>query len=231
MRIKDWWYRFKRRWILPPLVKMGKSALRLSLSTCRIEIKGGEHLIQAASENRCILMLWHNRIAVLPEVLLKMDSPFTYCAFVSQSRDGEILALLANSYKQGRALRVPHDARHQALSKMISLLREKGEVMLVTPDGPRGPRYQVKPGIVLAAKEAPAYIVPFTWSTNRFWQLRTWDKLILPKPFSRIYVIFGEPILVPKDTNQTLEEHAQVLQQTLLQLDQETITVCGATFE
>ena len=69
----------------------------------------------------------------------------------------------------------------------------------MTPDGPRGPLYKVKPGIAMAAKEAQATIIPLTWDADHFWELKTWDKLKLPKPFTCIRVVLGDPIKVDQD--------------------------------
>lgn len=211
--IKEYWIYVKRRWLSRPLVYLAKAFLRLVLFTCRIEVQGIEGLTRTAANDRCILMLWHNRLTILPEILLKHAPQFIYCAFISNSRDGELLAILANSYKSGRTLRVPHNARHQALSQMIKQLKQNHEVMIMTPDGPRGPRYQVKPGVVMAAQESSAYIIPFSWSANRFWQLKSWDQLRFPKPFTRIQAVFGTPIQI--DPSLSLEEGSEHLQDLL----------------
>jgi hypothetical protein len=176
------------------LAYFSKIFIRFVLFTCRLEIQGLERFIQTAATQKSILMLWHNRLALVAEFLRKEASQFTYTAFVSKSRDGEPLAILAESYPFGRAIRVPHNARHQALKSAICQIKKKGEILIITPDGPRGPQYLVKAGITVAAKEAEASIIPFSWSANTFWELGTWDKMRIPKPFSKIVVAFGEPI-------------------------------------
>lgn len=218
--MSDLWRRFKRDYLPYPFVYLVKIYLRLLLRTCRIEIRGFEQFVEKASKERCILTLWHNRLSIISEVLYRYAPQFIYCAVISRSRDGELLAILANSYKEGRTLRVPHDARHHALGKMISQLKHQNEVLVVTPDGPRGPRYKVKPGIIAAAEESTAAIVPFSWSANRFWQLSSWDKMLFPKPFSHVVICFGEPVYV-KEGKETLAESALRVQERLLELDEE----------
>ena len=139
-------------------------------------------------------MLWHNRLALVAEALTAKANDFTYNAFISNSRDGEPLALFAKSYPNGNIIRVHHQARHQALREMIACLQQKREIILITPDGPRGPRYKIKPGITLAAKQAQAWIVPFTWEADSFWELNTWDKFRIPKPFTTIVFKWGRPL-------------------------------------
>ena len=96
--------------------------------------------------------------------------------------------------------------------------KKNNEIMVVTPDGPRGPIYQVKPGVVIAAREASACIVPITWSATRCWKLSTWDKLMLPKPFSTIHVKLGDSINIPKENKRNLKEEAKRLEEALLSL-------------
>jgi lysophospholipid acyltransferase (LPLAT)-like uncharacterized protein len=138
-------------------------------------------------------MLWHSKLVIISEILNRTAPQFIYTAFISKSRDGDPLAALAESYKAGRALRVAHNGRHLALSHMIGELKQKKSIYVVTPDGPRGPAKKVKPGIALAAREAEAVIIPFTWNADKCWELNTWDKMQIPKPFSTVNVFFGEP--------------------------------------
>lgn len=196
--LKKAWIKYKRRWLPYLIAYTGKIGMSLLMRTCKLEIKGLNNFIKTAKSYPCILMLWHNRLVVVPGILTKHAPEFIYTAFISKSRDGDPLALIANSYTNGRVLRVAHNARHQALSQMISQLKNGREIMLVTPDGPRGPRYEVKPGIVLAARESGAQIIPFSWEASRFWQLKTWDGMMIPKPFSTVTVTFGEGVVVSK---------------------------------
>lgn len=219
--IKKIWLSFKNKLLPYCIAYTAKISLRILLRTCRIEIQGLEDFIAAASRSPCILMLWHNRLIILAEILNSAAPQFNYTAFISKSRDGDPLALLAKSYKKGKVLRVPHNARHRALSKMIDHLKEKQEVILITPDGPRGPRYIVKPGIVLAARESSAKIIPFSWSANRTWKLPTWDIMQIPKPFSKIKVIFGSALTLPQEQKQSLENEAIFLQDSLLSISKD----------
>lgn len=198
-----------------------KSLLRFLLSTCDVEVQGLGLFTHEAKQKKCILMLWHNRLLLLPEILHCYAPQFMYRAVISKSRDGELLSLMAESYVEGRTLRVPHNARRAALSNMINHLKKHSEVLVVTPDGPRGPRYQVKPGVAVAAQQADASVVPITWSSSKSWQLKTWDKLIIPKPFSRLTIVIGEPISLPSDSTESpMDKTTEHLQKTLLHLDQ-----------
>lgn len=217
--IKKIWLKAKRRWLPYVIAYAAKAGLHLLMRTCRVEIQGLDTFILTANKFPCILMLWHNRMVALPDVLYKNASQFNYSAFISKSRDGDPLALIVESYNIGHALRVPHNARHMALGKMISQLKKSQEIMLFTPDGPRGPRYVVKPGIVLAARESAAKIVPFSWEADRVWKLKTWDGMMIPKPFAKIKVAFGQPISVGKNDEMDLEKETERLKLALLSME------------
>lgn len=164
---------------------------------------------------KCILMLWHNRLVLAPFALYKFAGEFIYAAVISKSRDGELLDAVMRSYKHGRTIRVAHSARHKALLEVIRHLQDTRDVVIITPDGPKGPCYQMKPGTALAAIETGAAVIPMTWEASSYWKLNTWDGLRIPKPFSKIKVVFGEPIQFPADT--PLEAATAALQKTLLQ--------------
>lgn len=206
-----------RKWLSYPFVYAVKGILKLILWTCRVEVTGLKQLVETASKNPTILMLWHNRLILLPELLYQNAGQFTYCALISRSRDGELVSILAHSYANGRTLRVAHHARHQALTSMILRLKTQNDVMVITPDGPRGPKYKVKPGIVVAAQEAKASIIPVSWTADRLWRLNSWDRMQIPKPFSRIQVVFGEPLIITG--SEQLETSTEMLANTLHDLD------------
>lgn len=193
--------------------------LKLLTLTCRIKVEGLEEFKKHAGKGNCVLLLWHNRLMLVAKIFQKGTSDFIYTAFISQSRDGEPLALFTKSFKNGRTIRVRHNAKHEALKEMIDRLKNSQEILIVTPDGPRGPRYQVKPGIAVAAKETSAKIFPFSWSTDRFWQLKSWDKMILPKPFAKIHAKIGSPIVLAKEGS--IEEQTQIFENALIATDQQ----------
>jgi lysophospholipid acyltransferase (LPLAT)-like uncharacterized protein len=197
---------------------IGQGCIRLLLMTCKWQVEGIEEFKNIASRNKCILMLWHNRLALTPFILSRFAPHFIYAALVSNSRDGELISSVVRSYKTGRTIRVSHNARHQALLEMIDHLEKKKEIIIVTPDGPRGPSYRIKPGVALAAIETEAHVIPLTWTSTCFWELNTWDKLRLPKPFSTIQVKFGQSTCFPKESNIELKSAQAVLQSALQSL-------------
>jgi lysophospholipid acyltransferase (LPLAT)-like uncharacterized protein len=74
--------------------------------------------------------------------------------------------------------------------------------MAFTPDGPRGPSHEVQPGVILMAQKSGALIVPVASSARRRWLLGTWDRYLLPKPFTRAVMLCGEGIVVPREATE-----------------------------
>lgn len=208
--------RFLQKVVFPFLIAtLGKGMLKAILMTCRWKINGVEIFNTKASNEKSILMLWHNRLAIIPFILERYASQFNYTAVISKSRDGDLISAVVKSYKQGKIISVSHQARHQALKEMIETLESKESVVVITPDGPRGPCYEVKPGIATAALETGAFVFPMTWEASKAWTLNTWDKMQIPKPFSTITVTFKEPVTFLKEQNLSLEQATRVLQQAL----------------
>jgi len=192
---------------------LGKFIVKVILKTCKWEVSGLDSFCETASKNRSILMLWHNRLAITPFILNDYAKQFKYVAFVSNSRDGELINTLVNTYRVGRTIKVPHDSRHEALRSLIRTIQNSEEIAVITPDGPRGPKYEIKPGIALAATLTQASVIPFTWKASHYWELKTWDKLRLPKPFSKIHVSFENALQFAK--KRPLEEVQQELERAL----------------
>lgn len=208
---KKWLYK-SRSYLIATL---GKGLLGLLMRTCRIEIEGLEEFCHLAATEKCLLMLWHNRLAAVPFILHRFTPQFIYAAVVSASRDGDMLRTFIHSYKKGRSIPVRHNARHQALRHLIQEVQEQKSVVIITPDGPRGPRYELKPGIAVAALETGAFVVALNWEASKCWKLRTWDGLRLPKPFSTIRVTFSSPIRFVGPDETSLEEAKAILKNAL----------------
>ncbi|MCY7374990.1 MAG: DUF374 domain-containing protein, partial [Pyrinomonadaceae bacterium] len=102
-----------------------------------------------------------------------------------------------------------------ALVEMIRLMK-RGLPMGFSVDGPRGPKYVAKTGAVLLAKKTGNPLMPFVFECEKFWTLGNWDKLQIPKPFTRAKLFIAEPIYVAKDANETEIENKRLELQTKL---------------
>ena len=192
-----------------------KGLLHFLVWTCRLKMHGLDRFLKIAENEKCILMLWHNRLCPIAPLLYRLPSHLKFAALVSGSKDGEILADLIQSYKNGSTIRAFHLGRYKALREVVRQIDSKEHIVIITPDGPRGPRYEIKPGVAMAALETEAYVFPVTWSASTYWELKTWDKFRIPKPFTTIELLFGEPICFTESPQPSLEEAINILKKKL----------------
>lgn len=141
-------------------------------------------LIEQTNEPIAIV-LWHNRLFTAPALYKKFGRGRKIFALVSASKDGAWLTYLLKILGM-QAIRGSSSWRgKQALSEMVDKLKE-GNDIAITPDGPRGPCYDVKSGVLWVAKttKAPFFLVGLAFSSS--WRLKSWDKFFIPKPFSKV---------------------------------------------
>lgn len=197
--------------LFPPIIK---GIVRLILKTSQVEVVGREHFYETVKKHPTIIMLWHNRIVLCPNFFGEyMDRSSNYTAYVSNSRDGEWLALATESYPNGYTIRVPKFDKHKSLREFIKTLKKS--IVLITPDGPIGPKYKIKPGVILAAGLSKAQIFPFSWSASKYWKLPSWDNMIIPKPFGKIIIGYGEPFFISSKTQNSIEEKTRYAEEKL----------------
>lgn len=188
------WYHFKHR-VIPRLIAFfAKRVLKGLASSYRIIPSGVEEFLQVVEKEKCIIALWHEQLPIVSELLHRLTPTKRYIAFVSNSQDGEIVARLAESYKNGSALRVAHNNKERAIKTAINRVKIGDEILVITPDGPRGPALKVKPGLFHIASATGAKIIPLRWKAEKEWRLKSWDQMRFPKPFTTIHVYFGTPV-------------------------------------
>lgn len=184
-------------------------ASRFCFWTCRLEINGETAFAEQAAKGSMVFIFWHDCLFGMIPILRRIGRYCRYSAFVSASRDGLLLQTICRRYSGCEVIGVAHDKRFLALRIMIQRLTEEKTVVLLTPDGPRGPPHQIKPGLFFAARKTGAPVMAMSWSASSYWQLRSWDRLKIPKPFSRIVVHLSAPIQLGR------EEEDAVLTQLL----------------
>lgn len=191
-----------QRHLFPHLaVWIGIPLMHLFLLTCRFRFHGLENFLKVASQGQgSLVMLWHDSLLLVPHIRFRKRSMNSqrFALVVSQSRDGEAIAVVGKSYKGVSTIRVAASARHQALKEMVDTLASHTH-LLITPDGPNGPKHVIKPGVAFAAKATGAPVFPLTWRSSRIWHLPTWDKMRFPQPFSKVDVFIGKPLTFPPE--------------------------------
>lgn len=137
---------------------------------------------------------------------------------ISNSSDGAIIASITERFGMGTVRGSSSRDGKEALLQLAQHIRTGGRAAL-TVDGPRGPLHQVKMGVIKLAQETGIPILPVCVVSNRFWRMhRSWDRFRIPKPFSKVTILYGEPLLVAEDAAD-LDLHRKALEQALKSLD------------
>ncbi|MFL6214110.1 MAG: lysophospholipid acyltransferase family protein [Blastocatellia bacterium] len=166
--------------------------LRVIGATMRCEVHGAEHLDAIhRSGRRAIFTSWHACIFGATWFWRKRG----IVVMSSVSRDAEYTARFIKRFGYGTARGSATRGSHRAMAEMAECLLSGLDVGF-TIDGPRGPAYQAKPGAVTLARHTGQAILPFHVAVARYWELPSWDRLQIPKPFTRAAVFVGEPITV-----------------------------------
>jgi lysophospholipid acyltransferase (LPLAT)-like uncharacterized protein len=192
-------------WIVPAL-------LRLIGCTLRATMTFEEGAIQSLDEAYPgIFPFWHR--CVLPATwLYRHQHP---AVMTSRSLDGEFIARVIRRFGFIPVRGSSSRGGPRALLEMNQQLKQ-GNAVAFTIDGPRGPRYVAKKGPVLLARMSGAAITAFYVAVEKAWVLKTWDALVIPKPFSRIYVRFACKIFVPPDADDEAMDRYHIEMQSAL---------------
>lgn len=208
--MKMWWRRVRPRLLAPVVYNFA----RLIGLTLRLRTEGYERA--AGLQSGKIYAGWHGR-SFLATHLWRGRGVWV---MISHSRDGEMQDGIFKrfGYRTIRGSTGRGGAR--AAIEAIRVLRA-GNEMALTPDGPRGPSCVVQGGTLLMAQKSGVPIVPVGVSARRRWLMRSWDRYLVPKPFTEAIMIFGEPIYIPRDATEVDVETVRLeLQAAMNNLEQ-----------
>ena len=170
-----------RRALLWPLGLL----VRLWCRTLRIEIDERSRAVMGRTESAAIFTLWHNRLFIAADLYRRFRKGKRLYALVSASKDGAWLAaffeVVGLRTVRGSSSRFGREALHSLAEKL-----RQGEDIGITPDGPRGPCYELKGGGVILARKTGAGTILVGLRFTNAWRLASWDRFYLPLPFSRI---------------------------------------------
>jgi lysophospholipid acyltransferase (LPLAT)-like uncharacterized protein len=187
------------------LIPVAYWIFRLYLLMVRIRIFNEEELFDHLHRGgKGIIAVWHQRISPVIGYARRFRE-FTPVAMISQSRDGDLIADVARRLNFRPVRGSSSRGGREALAAVVAELSAH-PLAVHAVDGPQGPRGLVKAGIIRMAQLSGAPIIPVYISVNRAWVLGSWDRFLIPKPFSTVWVRWDEPIPVPATLdNETFE--------------------------
>lgn len=191
-----------RRWA-PPLAA---AFIRGLGRTMRIETVNREAIAKRwAAGEPTIIAFWHGRQLMLPLAYGGRGLDI----LISRHRDGELISRAMRSFGFSAVRGSTTRGGAVALKRLIGRGRG-GRDLAVTPDGPKGPRQVVQPGVIHLAKLTGLPIFPLTFSASKKKVLKTWDGFLVPYPFARGVFYWGEPLWVPRDADAAQFEACRV---------------------
>ena len=189
--------------------------LKFIFLTLDVKILGAESKIDGKKSYVC--GMWHNKLLV---ILLCLKSLKKRAGLASPSKDGELISvpLEKMGYKMVRGSSGKESVK--SLVQIIKLVKNEGYSLGTPLDGPKGPVYEVKPGMIYAAQKSGKQLVLVGGAYSKKWIFsKTWDKFQLPKPFSKVICIVGEPIDVPNDADP--KEYSIIIKEKLMELERQ----------
>ena len=168
--------------------------LRTYSRTFRLSVENEKEWLDYLDNGGTVLLCtWHQQFFPIIRHFMKYRH-YDPALMISQSRDGEIVAGIAERSGWYPVRGSSSKGGHEALKVMIEKLRQSRLAVHIV-DGPRGPAGKVKPGVIRLAHATGAAIVPFYTSADRAWHFNSWDRFMLPKPFARVRLQFDKMLL------------------------------------
>jgi lysophospholipid acyltransferase (LPLAT)-like uncharacterized protein len=204
-------FTLRQRVVLRLIIGLGYSIIRLIGPTLRVAVSYEEGAQTTLDQRPLIASFWHSCMIPATYIFRKMGIR----VMSSNSYDGEYMGRIIQKFG---FVAVKGSSSRNAVRALLGLRRALGEGWTVafSLDGPRGPRRKVKPGPVALGRSAGVPLSMFHAAIDRAWVLNTWDRLMIPKPFSRVLLRFGKLIHVPAAaTDEDVERYTAELQATL----------------
>jgi lysophospholipid acyltransferase (LPLAT)-like uncharacterized protein len=186
-------------WRARAMIEFGVGLFRLWARTLRFRVEDPANILAASRDQPFILAVWHNRLLLLPPVFSLCFPHRRSVGLISASSDGDVVSILVERFGHGTVRGSTSRKGVIALRQLVDALAA-GTNVLITPDGPRGPRYEVGQGVIFLAQKSGAAVVPLHMEYSSCWRLKSWDRFFVPRPFSEVRIIFGAPVHVERTT-------------------------------
>ena len=224
--MSDWRASWRKRAEIAAISGLGYPLINALGHTLRWRVEGMEHFDAIfASGRRPIMSFWHGRI--LPATWYFRRRGIV--VITSENFDGEWIARIIERFGFGTAR---GSTSRGGLKAMLQLVREmeQGRPAGFTLDGPRGPARVAQPGAIWLAGRTGNPVLPFHLEASAHWTMNSWDRTQVPKPFSTVALVIGEPMHVPPDASeQQMEASRQELERRLATLEDRACALAART--
>lgn len=200
-------------WLLSVLIRLWHFSFRIT-------VVDPDNFLAGPHTSGVIGGFWHNRLVFISAFFPRRLRRRTV-AITSPSRDGEYADLLVRQFIAGTVRGSSSRGGGKAVIALKHYL-DSGYNVCVAIDGPRGPKYEAAPGIVLLAKRCKAPIIPILINAPKRWQLKTWDGLQFPRPFSKVELVIGQPLEIDAECD-LRTEGCQRVREALLAITDDTV--------
>jgi hypothetical protein len=200
--------------------------VRALTATWRIEVEGAEHVAAARARGGYFMALWHGSMLV-PAVRHGHQG---YCVLVSPSGDGDVSEALLTRFGYGVVRGSTSKRSRAALRELLARL-EAGTPIVITPDGPRGPRRTMSDGLAWMARLTGAPVIPCGFVARGAWRLSSWDRFAIPKPLARVAFVYEPPIHVERGDDGGIIAASARIGAALVRAERRACALAGAEYD
>jgi len=213
LKIEGW----RARW----LIGFAYRLLRFLARSIRFEVHDRGEVLPVAAQRSLIFAVWHNRLLLLCSIFERFLPGQPAAALISVSSDGDFIAALVERYGYGTVRGSSSRKGASALLRLAEVLGS-GTHLVITPDGPRGPAYELSPGVIFLAQKSKATVIPISLEFSSSWRAKSWDRFFVPLPFCHVRVILGTPLDIHEtETDEAFEQERKRLQDAMVSLVEE----------
>ncbi|MEM7431576.1 MAG: lysophospholipid acyltransferase family protein [Pseudomonadota bacterium] len=201
-----------------------RGLLKLVVWTYRVEVVIGEEHVKPFLDGKavCAPAYWHQHHVLCSTFIRRwIDQGFNACFLVSGSVDGDVPERIARSWGAEVIRGSANESGALALRDMQAMMK-RGYSIVTTADGPRGPKYEIKAGVVVMARIGGVPVLPVACAAEKSWFLDRWDDFMIPRPFTRVVLGIGAPYAIPNDVAlNDIEPHRANVQEAVMSLMRE----------
>ncbi len=198
-------------WTLRVLAPLALLVISILARTWRYGTRNAEGWQRLRAQGKAfVFVLWHGSLLPLTYWHRHRD----IATLISEHRDGEVIARIVHAWGYRTLRGSSTRGGSRALLEIVREL-ERGSVVAITPDGPRGPAHKFQPGALVAAQRANVPVVPMAMHVDRAWRFGSWDEFLVPKPFARVTISWGDPAWVHGSTPREAAAEAERFERAL----------------